>query len=59
MTDLADLLTRATRERAQAFANLADARSDADTLRADLRAALLELNLARELLAYHGLTVTR
>lgn len=45
----ADLLTRATRERARAYAELGAARAEIHDLR-------LELSAARELLAYHGLT---
>jgi hypothetical protein len=53
---LEDLLTKAVRERAVAYALLADAQADAADLRAERDAARLEAMAARELLAYHGLT---
>lgn len=54
---LEDLLTIAVRERAVACSDLADAKGTITTLRSDLRAAQLDLALARELLAYHDLNL--
>lgn len=52
----ADLLTKAQRERARAFAELGAARAEIHDLRLDLRDAQLDLAAAHELLAYHGHT---
>jgi len=56
---LADLLAKVTRERGVAFAELRDAKIELEVCELSLRNALLELNLARELLAYHGLEEAR
>jgi outer membrane protein TolC len=53
---LEDLLTTAVRERARAYADLADANGTIRELQAQLRDARLDLALARELLAYHEVT---
>ena len=52
----ADLLTTVTRDRARAYAKLADAISEVKELRRQLREAQLDATVARELLAYHGHT---
>jgi hypothetical protein len=56
---LEDLLTIAVRDRAEACADLADAKSTIATLRADLHATRLDLAVACELLAYHDLTIIK
>lgn len=55
---LAELLVDITRDRARAYAALADTRAELDQLRAELRDRNLDLAAARELLAYHGFTPT-
>lgn len=52
-----DILTRVTRDRAQAYARLADAHGQIIDLQTDLANARLDLEAARQLLAYHGLKV--
>jgi hypothetical protein len=54
---LEDLLTTAVRERAEACADLADAKATIRDLERQLTRVVLDLTLARELLAYHDLTI--
>jgi len=56
---LADLLRDVTRDRAVAYAALTETRATLAERDAQLHAALLELNVAHELLAYHGLQEAR
>lgn len=52
-----DILIRISRDRAQAYARLSDAHGQIQDLQTELHNTQLDLALARELLAYHGIEV--
>jgi polysaccharide deacetylase 2 family uncharacterized protein YibQ len=57
LDDAVTLARKAQRERALAIGEMRNARLELECCELSLRNALLELSCARELLAYHGLTV--